>query len=143
MVGGWPLWRGGPGIVGWFVLWGPGHSPLVGISAPMLQARTLGPSAPGSSCDFGPCVTASSAGVLSSGKRHQGRVRGADGEMGGKEHRAGGGGEDVMGKQAPGHQHRTGSPVPRPLLSCQPSVLALQKRGSSCPPLPPQPLLWG
>lgn len=35
-------------------LWDPGHSLLVGISTPMLQVRTLGPSAPGSSCDLFP-----------------------------------------------------------------------------------------
>lgn len=45
----------GPGIVGRGVaLWDPGHSLLVGISAPMLQVRTLGPSAPGSTCDLVP-----------------------------------------------------------------------------------------
>ena len=45
-----------------------------------------------------------------------------DGERGGKGHRSwserwGRGGEDVMGKQVPGHKHHTGSPVPRLLLS--------------------------
>ena len=44
-----------------------------------------------------------------------------------------------MGKQVPGHKHHTGSPVPSPLLFYRPSVLALQRRGSSCPPLPPHP----
>ena len=89
---------------------------------------------------FGPCVTASSAGVLSSRREgHQGRVRGADGEMGGKEHRAGGGGEDVMGKQGRDTSIARGAQSPGLCFPASPLCWLCREEGPLAPHSHPHP----